>query len=119
MDAAELVDRYCLVWSEPDPASRARLLASVWALGATYTDPTVDLVGAEALLEHIARVQQTRPGSRVRRTSLVDVHHSVARFSWHVVEAGGRALPDGLDVLCLSADRTRIERVFGFFGPLK
>jgi hypothetical protein len=41
----------------------------------------------------------------------------VARFGWHVVEADGTALPEGLDVVVLDADG-RIARVIGFFGPI-
>ena len=26
------------------------------------------------------------------------VHHSVARFAWHVVQADGTALPEGIDI---------------------
>lgn len=86
----ELVDVYCLAWTSPDPAERARALASVWAPGARYTDPTVDVTGAEALLAHIDKVLARRPGARVVRTSAVDSHHGVARFAWCVVTADGQ-----------------------------
>lgn len=114
-----LIDRYCAVWSTPDPDERRRLLAQVWAPGATYTDPTVHAATAEALLTHIDSVLARRPGARVVRTSAVDVHHGIARFAWHVVQADGTALPDGLDIAELSSDGTRIERIVGFFGPLR
>lgn len=52
------------------------------------------------------------------RTSAVDTHHSVARFAWHVVQADGTALPEGIDVALVSSDGARIERIIGFFGPL-
>ena len=52
------------------------------------------------------------------RTSAVDVHHGVARFAWHVVQADGTALPEGIDIAFISADGSRIERVIGFFGPI-
>jgi hypothetical protein len=55
----------------------------------------------------------------VLRTSAVDVHHGVARFAWHVIQADGTSLPDGLDIAELSADGKRIRRIVGFFGPLR
>jgi hypothetical protein len=119
MDLSDLVDRYCQVWNEPDAARRAELLASVWAAGATYTDPSVHAANAEALLSHIAKVQARRPGSKVVRVSGVDVHHGIARFAWHVVQADGTTLPDGLDLAFLSPDGAKIERIIGFFGPLR
>jgi hypothetical protein len=115
---SELIDRYCAVWSDPDPARRAVLLAEVLARGATYTDPTVHARTADELLAHIARVVARRPGSKVVRTSAVDVHHGFARFAWHVVQADGTALPEGLDVAELTQDGERIARIVGFFEPL-
>lgn len=116
---ADLIDRYCAVWSEPRPGRRAELLSDVWAHDATYTDPSVHATTAEELLGHIQNVLARRPGSRVVRTSRVDVHHGIARFSWHVIQADGSALPDGLDIVELGADGSRIKRIVGFFGPLR
>jgi hypothetical protein len=84
----------------------------------TYTDPSVHAANTEDLLTHIATVQARRPGSKVQRTSRVDVHHGVARFAWHVVQADGSNLPEGLDIAFLSPDGATIERIIGFFGPL-
>jgi hypothetical protein len=113
----QLIDTYCAAWSDPDPMRRREILERVWADGATYTDPRVHAVGLDELLVHIDKVVAGRPGAKVVRTSRVDAHHDVARFAWHVVQAGGTALPESLDVVELSADG-RIQRVIGFFGPL-
>lgn len=116
---AELIDRYCAVWNEPSSGRRAELLAQVWAHDATYTDPSVHAASSDELLAHIEKVRARRPGARVVRTSVIDLHHGVARFSWHVVQADGTALPDGLDIAELSSDAKRIKRIVGFFGPLQ
>ena len=118
MDVSDLIDRYCQVWTEPNADRRAKLLASVWAANATYTDPSVHAANAEALLSHISKVQARRPGAKVLRTSQVDVHHGLARFAWHVVQADGTTLPEGLDLAFVSNDGAKIERIIGFFGPL-
>jgi hypothetical protein len=115
----ELIDRYCAVWSDPSPVRRAELLAQVWAHDATYTDPTVHTTTADELLAYITKVLARRPGAKVVRTSAVDAHHGIARFSWHVIQADGTALPDGLDIAELSADGKQIQRIVGFFGPLR
>ena len=119
MATTELIDTYCQAWSDPEANRRAELLRSVWSPDATYTDPTVHARGAEELLAHIARVRERRPGSRVVRTSRVDEHHGIARFAWHAIEADGNALPEGIDLAFLSPDGSRIDRIVGFFGPLK
>ncbi len=118
MDTSILIDRYCEAWSAPDAGRRAELLAAVWAVGATYTDPSVHAAGADELLAHVAKVQARRPGARVLRTSPVEGHHRIARFAWHVVLPDGSALPEGLDIAFISADGAMIERIIGFFGPL-
>jgi hypothetical protein len=117
--ATQLIDRYCAAWSDPDPARRAELLAGTWTDESTYTDPTVHATGPAQLLAHIERVIARRPGAKVLRTSAVDVHHGIARFAWHVVQADGTCLPEGLDIAEFSPDGTRIRRIVGFFGPLR
>jgi hypothetical protein len=114
-----LIDRYCEAWSEQDESRRTELLGSVWAEGASYTDPAVHAVGVSELLTHIAKVRAKRPGSKVVRTSEVDEHHGVARFAWRAIEANGNALPEGIDLAFLSADGSKLERIIGFFGPAK
>lgn len=117
MDATELIDRYFEVWNEPDPQTRAELLAKIWAANATYTDPAVHASGAGELLAHIAAVRSRREAS-VLRTSAIDLHHGLARFAWHVVQADGTVLREGIDIAHISADGSKIERMIGFFGPL-
>ena len=117
-ELSELIDRYCAVWNEPNVTRRAELLAQVWADGATYTDPTVHAASADELVAHIEAVRARRPGVRVLRTSAIDAHHGLARFSWQVVQADGAALIDGIDFADFSADGKRIARIVGFFGPL-
>lgn len=119
VSVTDLIDRYCEVWTQPDPALRTVLLAPLWSENTTYTDPSVHAAGAVELLSHIAKVQARRSGARVLRTSAVDVHHGVARFAWQVIEANGNKLPEGLDIAFLTPDGLRIDRIIGFFGPLR
>jgi hypothetical protein len=112
-----LVDAYCNVWCEPNPELRRQQLAVIWASNATYTDPTVHAASGDELLAHVAKVLARRPGSRVERTSNVDEHHGCVRFAWHVVQADGTSLPEGIDFLQVN-EQGKIQRVIGFFGPL-
>lgn len=117
-DVTSLIDRYCAVWNEPDPARRKALLKSVWTDNSTYTDPRADTTGINELLAHIGTVRAGRPGAMIVRTSAVDIHHGIARFGWRVVEADGTPLPEGIDIAFLTPDGGRIERIIGFFGPM-
>ncbi|MDO5624242.1 MAG: hypothetical protein Q4G71_06105 [Pseudomonadota bacterium] len=67
----------------------------------------------------IERARTLYPGARVERTTRVDVYGSHARFGWQMILADGTSLPEGLDIVVLSADHSRIESITGFFGPLK
>jgi hypothetical protein len=114
----ELIDCYCAAWTDSDPADRSRLLDSVWGQDATYTDPAVANLEKAELLAHIAKLQMSRPGARVRRTTGIDEHHGVLRFGFAVVDQAGAILRHGIDIVFLDPSRTRIQRVIGFFGEL-
>lgn len=113
--SSALIDRYCQAWSEPTAAAREAALAEVWAPGAVYTDPTVQAEGAAALLAHIARVHEQRPGARVARRGAIDEHHGLARFTWAAIQRDGTVVRSGIDIATLTADGSRIQRMVGFF----
>lgn len=114
-----LVDQYCRGWSSPDPKTRERLINESLTPDATYVDPRTVALSIEQLLTHISSVLAARPGATVMRTSAVDVHHSLARFSWRVVLSDGTALLEGIDFIELNVTALRICRIVGFFGPLR
>lgn len=113
-----LIDRYCEGWSAESESERERLIRGSLANEAIYTDPRTNRLQISDLLAHISKIHLSRPGAIVRRTSNVDAHHGFARFNWCVVMQDGNTLPEGLDVIELSADGTRIRSITGFFGPL-
>ncbi len=117
LDAETLIDTYCSAWRDLPEVERRDILRSVWADGATYTDPATHAASIDALLAHIGKVIAGRPGAKVVRTSRIDLHHDVARFAWQVVLADGSTLPEGLDFADISEDG-KIKRIVGFFGPL-
>jgi hypothetical protein len=113
-----VVDLYCQCWNEASTDRRRALLEKVWRPGAIYTDPTVHLVGVDQLNEHIGKVLEQSPGSRIVRTSPVDFHHAVFRFTWHKELSNGEALPDGTDFGEIG-EGGMLTRIIGFFGPPK
>jgi hypothetical protein len=113
-----LITTYCDAWNEADPQRRDAMLQQVWADDGSYCDPTVQISGRAALVAHIADVQARSPGSRILRTSRVDAHHGMLRFSFSRVDGHGELLRDGLDLGEVAGDG-RLRRVTGFFGPLQ
>jgi hypothetical protein len=115
--AEALITRYCKTWNEPDPKLRHQLLRTVLAEDGVYIDPTVHVVGVSALVDHISKVATKYPGSMIVRTSAVDLHHDVLRFSWHKQLANGQTLPESIDVCTINEDG-KLRLIIGFFGPL-
>jgi hypothetical protein len=115
--AERLIKAYCAAWSEPHAARRLHLLEQVWAADGRYTDPGADVTGIGALSAHIGKTLERYPGARVITTSRVDSHHGLLRFTWCMVLADGKRLPDGTVFAEVSA-AGKIRRIAGFFGSL-
>jgi hypothetical protein len=118
MTHEDTITAYCAAWDEPDRKRREKILDTVWAEAATYTDPTVHAVGKTQLIEHIDKVLARYPGSRIVRTSALDTHQGLARFTWKKVLADGTSLPEGIDFAEFEASG-KLTRIIGFFGPLR
>jgi len=118
MTLEETVDLYCTAWSEPDQNRRGQILREVAIENLQYTDPRTDVKNCDQLIEHIAGILADRPGARVVRTSAVDEHHGWARFAWHLIQADGTTLPEGLDVIEVDEETGKLKVILGFFGSL-
>lgn len=118
MSVDEVIAIYCAAWNEVDPVKRDKILQPIWADGATYTDPTVHIIGREALVAHIDTVCARFLGSTIVTTSNIDIHHNVLRFYWKRILADGSSRPEGIDFGEV-AENGKIRRIVGFFGPLE
>jgi hypothetical protein len=112
-----LIDVYCSAWCEPDSARRAAIIHEIWDEEGTYTDPTAHVVGRDQLNDHIGGVLAHYVGGRVVRTSVIDAHHNVVRFTWKMVLPDGKSLPEGVDFGEVTSEG-KVRRIVGFFGPL-
>jgi hypothetical protein len=117
IDVTTLITDYADAWCEPNPAARKALLDRCWAEDGTYTDPTADIAGRQQLVEHIGGFFERFPGARIARTSAVDAHHGMLRFTWRMVLSDGQVFTEGIDFGRLSPDG-RLAGIVGFFGPV-
>jgi hypothetical protein len=92
----ELVLAYVAAWSETDEGKRRALLEKSWAENGIYTDPTVEVVGRETLVQHIEGIHQRFVDCRILLTSRVDEHHDRLRFTWAMVNPKGSRVSEGL-----------------------
>lgn len=116
-DLVKTIDTYLAAWNEPDSARRASLIGEVWAPDGQLVDPPVAGEGHDGISQVAAAVHEQFPGHRFRRSSGVDAHHDVCRFTWELVAPDGTVTLSGLDVALLGGDG-RLARVSGFFGAV-
>jgi hypothetical protein len=111
-DVQTVVTQYLEVFNETDADRRRELLEALYTPDCTYTDPHVDLQGAEQIDEFIEQTQERFPGFTFMLGGPIDAHHNQARFQWH---AGPADAPDayvGFDVIV--TEDGRIRNVYGF-----
>lgn len=108
----QLADRYLAAWNETDPAARRDLIAKTWTEEGTYLDPLLSGVGHDGIDAMMAAAQPQFAGLRFRRTSEVDAHHDVVRFSWSLGPDDALAL-SGQDFAVVADGR--FQSITGFF----
>jgi hypothetical protein len=108
----QLADRYLAAWNETDPAARLALIAQTWTEDGTYLDPLLSGSGHAGIDAMMAAAQPQFDGARFRRTSDVDAHHDVVRFTWSLGLEDAPFL-SGLDFGVVEDGRFR--SITGFF----
>ena len=110
-----MIDTYFDLWNEPDASRREELVRSVFTDDGRHVDPLADVRGHDELAAMIAGVQERFPGHALTRTSGVDAHHDVLRYTWRLAAPDGTVVVDATDVVEL-ADDGRFRTVTAFFG---
>ena len=72
------VDTHLKAYCEPDPATRAELLAAVWAPTGALFDPPFEGEGLDAIAAMTDVVLTHYAGHTFRRTTDIDAHHTFA-----------------------------------------
>lgn len=111
----DVIDTYLDTWNETDPAKRSELIASSLGADLWYRDPMLEADGLEAYDQMITVVQSQFPGLQMRRTSGVDAHRDLVRFTWALGAPGDEPTFAGLDVAKFDADG-KLHRIIGFAG---
>jgi hypothetical protein len=112
-----LIDTHLAAYGEADAERRAALIAEVWHADGSLIDPPFDGTGREAIAAMTDVVLAHYPGHAFRRTTVVDAHHTFARYGWELVAPDGTVAVGGTDIVELAADG-RLGRIIGFFGDL-
>jgi hypothetical protein len=110
-----VIDTYLATWNETDAAKRAELIATSLGADLWYRDPLLEADGLEAYDQMIVAVQTQFPGLEMRRTSGVDAHRDLVRFTWALGAPGAEPTFAGLDVAKFD-DAGKLHRIIGFVG---
>ena len=86
-DVKTTIDAYLEGLTQTDAARRAQLIRTAWAEDGRFVDPLFDVQGHAALDELAQGVIAQYPGHTFRRTSGVDTHHNLARYTFEADEA--------------------------------
>jgi hypothetical protein len=116
-DLTTMIDTHLAAYGEADAARRATLVAEVWTADGSLIDPPFDGTGREAIAAMTDVVLAHYPGHTFRRTTVVDAHHSFARYGWELVAPDGTVAVGGTDIVEFAADG-HLGRIIGFFGDL-
>jgi hypothetical protein len=110
-----VIDTYLQTWNETDAAKRGELIAASLGADLWYRDPMLQADGLEAYDQMIAAVQAQLPGLEMRRTSGIDAHRDLVRFTWALGARGAEPTFAGLDVAKFDDDG-KLHRIIGFVG---
>ena len=112
----ESFDHMLAAWNETNPAEVRKHLDKALAADVQFIDPSIETNGIDEFEANVHDVHARIPGAHYSRTSGIDGHHHLYRYSWQISRDDEVVLP-GFDVVELDEDE-KVARVLGFFGPL-
>ncbi len=110
------LDHMLAAWNEPDPTEVRSHLEQALAPDVDFIDPSIVTHGIDEFEANVHAVQASIPGAVYARTSAVDSHHGLYRYTWQISRAGETVMT-GFDVTEVD-NNGKVTRVLGFFGPL-
>ena len=116
MSHPESLDHMLAAWNEPDTSKVRAHLDRALGADVEFIDPSIVTRGIDEFEANVRAVHVRIPGAEYVRTSGVDSHHDLYRYTWEI-RTHGRVLLQGFDVTEVD-DAGYVSRVLGFFGPL-
>lgn len=112
--AAERIDAWLSVWSEPDGSTRRRVLEAIATSGVTFRDRFSCVGGLDDLDAHLKAVAQFFPGVRLERSGEVRHCQGEALADWAARAGDGAERGRGTNLYRFAPDG-RIAAVTGFW----
>jgi len=113
----EAMKHYWTMWNEVDLDRIRGHLDRAVSDDFLFADPINFHAGRDALEANVREFRAEHPTAGFELASRIDSHHQRYRYEWNLVQDGEVTLR-GFDVTTLD-DEGLIERIDGFFGPLR
>lgn len=104
-------------WNERDSTKMRALVEDSVTTDVTFTDPQYAIIGREAFIEMMESFHERVGEVLLNRTSVIDMHHDRARYSWEIIWPDGACF-EGFDSVAINIEQMKICRIDGFFGQL-
>jgi hypothetical protein len=109
-------DHMLAAWNETQPEAIRAHLGLALTADVVFIDPTIVTTGIDQFEANVRDFRKKFAGARCVRTSGLDTHHDLFRYSWEI-RRDSQLLVQGIDIVSVHPTH-RVQRVLGFFGPL-
>ena len=106
-------ETYTAAWQAPTAEAKALALAASVDAGCVYRDPLTCAEGHAALIDTMIGFHQQVPGGSFRTTSF-RAHSARSVATWHMCDAGGAVIGEGISTGDYAADG-KLLAMHGFF----
>ncbi|WP_395066134.1 hypothetical protein [Flavobacterium sp.] len=108
----DIWEAYSASWSEQNKKIRKEILNKILVSDCNYTDPNIDVVGINNLLNYMSEFQNGFPGARFVVTDF-KVHHDQSLAHWNMVDGNGTILSKGASFGIYK--NAQLTKMTGFF----
>lgn len=112
----EKLEQMLSVWNTTDVRRQATLVEASLEHNIHFVDPKNNIIGRNAFLTMVSKVQKEIPNARYSRASDIDVQNNFCRYHW-AIHIDEKLIMPGFDVVEIN-DAGKIVKVIGFFGEL-
>lgn len=113
----ENLNKMLMVWNTTNPDEKAALVETALEHNVHFVDPNHNIVGRQAFLDMVDKVQAEIPNAIYSRASALDEQNNFYRYHW-AIHLNGELIMPGFDVTEVN-DTGKIVKVIGFFGLLE
>jgi hypothetical protein len=118
MCISETVAAMFMAWNATEETAVRLSAQQALTSDVEFVDPDYAIRGLDPWVAMVLKFRRDNPKAQPRLASVIDSHHTRARYAWVVELASGTRL-EGIDVVAFEAESCKIQRIDSFIGPLE